>query len=67
MERLILVLLLTLRELVRRLLNRFGRGILNFLAHPQNGDTLLVPKSVLAKIAPFIPVPGIGFYIDPIR
>ncbi len=31
------------------------------------GDTLIVPKSLLAKIAPFIPIPGIGMYLNPIR
>lgn len=35
----------------------------DYLIRP--GDTLLVPKSVLSKIAPFIPVPGMGLYLNP--
>lgn len=31
------------------------------------GDTLLVPKSLIAKIAPFIPVPGLGLYVNPLQ
>jgi polysaccharide export outer membrane protein len=30
------------------------------------GDTLFVPKSVMAKIKPFIPVPGIAMYLNPL-
>ena len=33
------------------------------LLHP--GDTVFVPKSVISKIAPFIPRPGIGLYLNP--
>lgn len=29
------------------------------------GDTVFVPKSVLSRIAPFIPRPGLGFYLNP--
>lgn len=29
------------------------------------GDTVFVPKSVLSKIAPFIPRPSLGFYLNP--
>jgi polysaccharide export outer membrane protein len=29
------------------------------------GDTLLVPKSLLSRLAPFIPVPGLGLYLNP--
>jgi polysaccharide export outer membrane protein len=31
------------------------------------GDTILVPKSLFAKIAPFIPRPSLGFYLNPIQ
>ena len=31
------------------------------------GDSIFVPKSAMAKIAPFIPRPGIGFYFDPFQ
>ena len=31
------------------------------------GDTVFVPRSVLSKIAPFIPRPGLGFYLNPIQ
>jgi polysaccharide export outer membrane protein len=30
------------------------------------GDTLLVPKSLLSRLAPFIPVPGLGLYLSPL-
>jgi polysaccharide export outer membrane protein len=30
------------------------------------GDTVFVPKSMIAKIAPFIPKPGLGVYLNPI-
>jgi polysaccharide export outer membrane protein len=33
----------------------------------QQGDTILVPKSTLAKIAPFIPRPSLGFYLNPLQ
>jgi polysaccharide export outer membrane protein len=29
------------------------------------GDTILVPKNLLSRIAPFIPVPGLGLYLNP--
>ena len=29
------------------------------------GDTLYVPRSAMSKIAPYIPVPGLGFYLNP--
>jgi polysaccharide biosynthesis/export protein len=29
------------------------------------GDTLFVPKSTLGRLKPFIPVPGLGFYLNP--
>jgi polysaccharide export outer membrane protein len=29
------------------------------------GDTLLVPKTIIAKLAPFIPRPGLGLYLNP--
>jgi len=29
------------------------------------GDTIYVPKSALAKIAPFVPRAGLGFYLNP--
>ena len=32
----------------------------------RQGDTLFVPKSVLGRIKPFIPVPGIGMYLNPL-
>ena len=31
------------------------------------GDTIFIPKSVMAKIAPFIPKPSIGFYVNPLQ
>jgi polysaccharide export outer membrane protein len=31
------------------------------------GDTVFVPKSALAKIAPFIPRPGLGLYLNPFQ
>jgi polysaccharide export outer membrane protein len=30
------------------------------------GDTLFVPKSTIARLKPFIPVPGIGMYLNPL-
>jgi polysaccharide export outer membrane protein len=29
------------------------------------GDTIFIPKSLLSKIAPFIPRPGLGLYLNP--
>lgn len=29
------------------------------------GDTIFIPKSTLSKIAPFIPKPGFGIYVNP--
>ncbi|OFW17203.1 MAG: hypothetical protein A3H29_00065 [Acidobacteria bacterium RIFCSPLOWO2_02_FULL_67_21] len=29
------------------------------------GDTILVPKNLLSRIAPFIPTPGLGLYLNP--
>jgi polysaccharide export outer membrane protein len=29
------------------------------------GDTIFVPKNVLSRIAPFIPRPGLGLYVNP--
>ena len=31
------------------------------------GDTVFVPKSVMGKVAPFIPKPGIGLYFNPFQ
>jgi polysaccharide export outer membrane protein len=31
------------------------------------GDTILVPKSLLGKIGPLIPRPGLGFYLNPLQ
>lgn len=31
------------------------------------GDTLLVPRSLLSRLAPFIPVPGLGLYLNPLN
>jgi polysaccharide biosynthesis/export protein len=31
------------------------------------GDTLLVPRSLLSRLAPFIPVPGLGLYLSPLN
>jgi polysaccharide export outer membrane protein len=31
------------------------------------GDTILVPKNLLSRIAPFIPVPGLGLYLNPLQ
>jgi polysaccharide biosynthesis/export protein len=31
------------------------------------GDTILVPRSLFSRLAPFIPVPGIGMYLNPLR
>lgn len=31
------------------------------------GDTLLVPKNLLSRIAPFIPTPGLGLYLNPLN
>jgi polysaccharide biosynthesis/export protein len=31
------------------------------------GDTVFIPKSMLAKIAPFIPRPGLGMYLNPFQ
>jgi protein involved in polysaccharide export with SLBB domain len=30
------------------------------------GDTILVPKSLLSKLKPFIPVPSLGLYLNPL-
>jgi polysaccharide biosynthesis/export protein len=30
------------------------------------GDTVFIPKSVMGKVAPFIPKPGIGLYLNPL-
>jgi polysaccharide export outer membrane protein len=31
------------------------------------GDTVFVPKSMLSRIAPFIPKPGLGLYLNPFQ
>lgn len=31
------------------------------------GDTLLVPRNLLSRIAPFIPTPGLGLYLNPLQ
>jgi polysaccharide export outer membrane protein len=31
------------------------------------GDTLLVPRSLLSRLTPFIPVPGLGLYLNPLN
>ena len=31
------------------------------------GDTLLVPRSILSRLAPFIPTPGLGLYLNPLK
>jgi hypothetical protein len=31
------------------------------------GDTIFVPRSVLSNIAPFIPRPAIGIYLNPFQ
>lgn len=31
------------------------------------GDTILVPKNIISRIARFIPVPGMGLYLNPIK
>ena len=31
------------------------------------GDSIFVPKNALAKMAPFIPKPGIGLYLNPLQ
>jgi polysaccharide biosynthesis/export protein len=31
------------------------------------GDTVFVPRSVLSRLAPFIPRPGLGFYLNPFQ
>lgn len=42
-------------------------GNLTEAAYLQPGDFLYVPKSTFSKIAPFIPTPNLGFYMNPVR
>lgn len=37
----------------------------DYLIRP--GDTILVPRSLMSYIAPYIPVPGIGLFLNPLQ